>query len=78
MNDVEPYLALALKAVGPALGAATIALVALGVTNTGTLFILLSVGLFALAVGSIMDGNRLRQLSQARRPRPPRRRRKRR
>lgn len=51
-------LAIAFKGVAMAMAAVTIAFVVLGAGNAGTYATFLAVGLFAMAVGSLMDHRR--------------------
>lgn len=78
MRPWEPTLVLALKAAALGLGAATLALTALGVTAVGTFVLSLSIGLLALAIAAILDGRRLAETTRPRVIRPPKRRKRRR
>lgn len=78
MRPWEPTLALASKVAALGLGAATLVLTALGVATINTLVILLSVGLFALAIAAFVDGSRLEEVVRTRTIRRPKRRKKRR
>ena len=55
MKGKQPIVALAFKAVALAMAVACVVLAVLKVTNMETYVILLSVGLFALALVSIMQ-----------------------
>lgn len=55
MNAMVPMIALAFKAVAMAMAAASIILAALKVTSMETYVILISVGLFALALSAVMQ-----------------------
>ena len=54
-NAMVPIVALALKAVAMAMAAASVILAALKVTSMETYIILVSVGLFALALSAVMQ-----------------------
>ena len=55
MGAMVPMVALALKAVALALAAASVILAALKVTSMETYVILVSVGLFSLAMSAVMQ-----------------------
>ncbi|MFC2033317.1 hypothetical protein ACFLUB_02200 [Chloroflexota bacterium] len=54
MKGAQPIVTIALKAVALAMGVASIVLAILRVSNIETYVMLLSVGLFALALAAIM------------------------
>ncbi len=70
MNIAQPLAALALKAVALAVAAASMALIAIGIRALDLFVGLLSIGLFALAVSSIIEGVYRRQ-ADARLPSTP-------
>jgi len=78
MQPWEPGLVLAFRVVGLAMAAASMVLVTLQVARIDLTVVLLSVGLFTLAVASIIESARRRETAPMRGPRPQRRRKKRR
>lgn len=73
MDSQASVATLALRVVALALAAATIVLIALGNRTVDLLAILLSIGLFALAVSAIIEGRvRRREQQPFISPRPPR------
>ncbi len=71
MQDAQPVLVFALKAVALALAVASIVLSALGAGTVSLLIILLAIGLLALALASLIESALRRRVVRVEQVRPP-------